>query len=242
MLELPSHAISDRHARGLRRDSERRIRDRRQSYRLERRPRKFGPRVRMVHELLYGTLGPGRVMMIEGTKRFAMWTVCDLNSAGVYQLRGEILRKRGGEVIEETHEFPVVATPHFYERLIQGFRYEGHTLITTLIEIVRLLMSEVGIDDAAPTEHWPTWNRCGNVWFALDYGLAAGDIPRHGEVVLRTIMPIASLHRSRFEDWQAMRDAGRYVSVSAPSMPMQSADPRNARQRVAQLAPSALLR
>ena len=70
MLELPSHAISDRHARGLRRDSERRIRDRRQSYRLERRPRKFGPRVRMVHELLYGTLGPGRVMMIEGTKRF----------------------------------------------------------------------------------------------------------------------------------------------------------------------------
>lgn len=242
MLELPSHAISDRHARGLRRDSERRIRDRRASYRLDRRPRKFGPRVRMVHELLYGTLGPGRVMLLESNKRFAMWTVCDLNPSGVYQLRGEVLRKRDGEVIEETHEFPVVATPHFYERLIQGFRYEGHTLITTMIEIVRLLMDEVGIDESAPEDRWPTWNRCGNAWFALDYGLAAGDIPRYGEVVLRTIMPVASLHRSRLEDWQAMRDAGRFVSVSAPWTPASGDTQSPRRNPAAQALPEELPR
>jgi len=217
MLDLPNHAISDRHARGLRRYSERRIRDRQENYRLDRRPRKFGPRVRMVHELLYGTLGPGRVMLLERNKRFAMWTICDLNDAGVYQLRGEILRKRDGEVIEETHQFPLLATPHFYERLIQGFRYEGHTLITTMVDVVRMLINEVGIDETAPAEHWPAWQRCGNIWFALEYGLAAGDLPRFGEVVLRTIMPTASLHSSRLEDWQSMRDSGRFVSVSTPA-------------------------
>ena len=217
MLELPSHAITDRHARGLRRDIERRIRDRRKSYQLDRCPRKFGPRVRMVHELLYGTLGPGRVMMVDGGKRFAMWTLCDLNEAGVYQLRGEILRKRGGEVLDESHDYPLVATPHFYERLIQGFRYEGHTLITTMIEVVRLLIDEVGIDESAPADCWPTWNRCGNVWFALDYGMISGDIPRYGEVVLRTIMPVASLHSGRLEEWETMRASGRFVSISTPT-------------------------
>ena len=219
MLDLPRHAISDRHARGLRRDVERRIRDRRKSYQPERHPRKFGPRVRMVHELLYGTLGPSRVMMLESGKRFAMWTVCDLNANGLYQLRGMVLRRRNGEVVEETHDFPLLATPHFFDRLIQGFRYEGHTLITTLIDVVRLLIDEVGIDESAIAESRPTWRRSGNAWFALEYGLAVGDIPRYGEVVLRTIMPVTSLHRGRFEDWAAMRAQGHCVSFAAPEVP-----------------------
>ena len=216
MLELPTHAISDRHARGLRRDVERRIRDRRESYRLDRSPRKFGPRVRRVHELLFGTLGPGRVMMVEGTKRFAMWTVCELNEAGLYQLRGEIMRKKDREVIHETHDFPLLATAHFYDRLMQGFRFDGHTLITTLVDVVRLLIEEVGIDESSVPEKWPAWRSSGNVWFALDYGLAAGDIPLYGEVVLRTIMPVASLHPGRLQDWASMRASGRHVSVTSP--------------------------
>lgn len=213
MLVLPDHVISDRHARGLRRDLERQIRDRRSRYRLERRPRKFGPRVRMVHEFLFGTLGHGRVMMLEGNRKFAMWTCCELNPNGMYQLRGEALRKRPGEIINESYDFPLLATPHFFERLMQGLRYEGHTLITTMIDVVRLLIEEVGIDDRAPTDRWPSWQRSGNAWFALEYGLAAGDIPRHGDVVLRTIMPSMSLHSRRRADWEAMRASGQYVSV-----------------------------
>jgi hypothetical protein len=128
-------------------------------------------------------------MMVEGTKRFAMWTVCELNEAGLYQLRGEIMRKKDREVIHETHDFPLLATAHFYDRLMQGFRFDGHTLITTLVDVVRLLIEEVGIDESSVPEKWPAWRSSGNVWFALDYGLAAGDIPLYGEVVLRTIMP-----------------------------------------------------
>lgn len=216
MLDLPNLAISDRHARGLRRDLERRIRDRRLSYRLERCPRKFGPRVRMVHELLYSTLGHERAMMIEGNKKFAMWVCSELNADGLYQLRGEALRKRNGEVLDESYDFPLLATPHFFERLIQGLRFEGHTLITTMVDVVRLMIDEVGIDEAASEEHWPTWQRHGNAWFALDYGMIAGDIPRYGEVVLRTIMPLGSLHSARYEEWETMRATGRHVSVSSP--------------------------
>jgi|GEM_PF-2372253 len=53
-----------------------------------------------------------------------------------------------------------------------------------------------------------------SAWFALDYGLAAGDIPNHGDVVLRTIIPTAGLHPGRREDWEAMRAAGQHVSIS----------------------------
>lgn len=216
MLALPDHAISDRHARGLRRDLERRIRDRRSQYQAARRPLKFGPRVRMVHEFLFGTLGHGRVMMVEGNRRFAMWTCCDLNAHGMYQLRGEILRRRHHEVVNETRDFPLLATPHFFERLMQGLRYEGHTLITTLVDVVRLLVDEVGIDETAAADPWPAWRRYGNAWFALEYGLVAGDIPRFGDVVLRTIIPTGGLHTRRRQDWEAMRASGRLVSVCEP--------------------------
>lgn len=215
MLELPDHAISDRHARGLRRHIERRIRDRQQTLKVSRNPQKFGPRVRMVHDLLVAALGPGRVMMIEDTKKLAMWTCCELNADGVYHLRGESLRKRSGDIVSEVQEYPLLATPHFFERLIQGFRLEGHTLITTMIDIIRMLMDEVGIVENAPEDRWPTWRRHGNVWFALEYGLAAGDIPEYGDVVLRTIIPVASLHPARREVWETMRATGRPVSVSA---------------------------
>ena len=222
MIELPNLAISDRHARGLRRHIERRIRDRQQSLKVERNPRKFGPRVRMVHDLLVSALGPGRVMMIEDTKKLAMWTCCELNDAGMYHLRGESLRKRSGDVLSEVQEYPLIATPHFFERLIQGFRLEGHTLITTMIDVIRLLMDQVGIDDTASEAQWPTWRRHGNAWFALEYGMAAGDIPEYGEVVLRTIMPVASLHPARLAFWEEMRASGRHVSVST-TLPRSSA-------------------
>ena len=109
-----------------------------------------------------------------------------------------------------------MATPHFYERVIQGFKFEGHTLITTLIDVVRLLIAQVGWADGAPSDQWPTWDRHGNAWFALEYGLAAGDIPAYGEVVLRTIMPTASLHSARRADWESMRESGNLVSVLEP--------------------------
>lgn len=214
MLDLPDHPISDRHARGLRRDLERRIHDRRKHYRLERRPRKFGPRVRIVHEFLFDTLGHSRVMMIEGTRKFAMWGYCELNADGVYQLRGQALRKRTGEILSESYDFPLLATPHFFERLMQGLRFEGHTLITTMIDVVRLMIDQVGIDETAAPDQWPTWQRSGSAWFALDYGLAAGDIPNHGDVVLRTIIPATSLHSGRREEWETMLASGACVSIS----------------------------
>jgi hypothetical protein len=214
MFDLPQFAISDRHARGLRRHIERRIRDRQQNLKVSRNPQKFGPRVRMVHDLLVAALGPGRVMMVEDSKKLAMWTCCELNADGMYQLRGESLRKRSGDILSEVQEYPLLATPHFFERLIQGFRLEGHTLITTMIDVIRLLMDEVGIDETASEGRWPTWRVHGNAWFALEYGLAAGDVPQYGEVVLRTIIPVASLHPARREAWEAMRSAGRPVSVS----------------------------
>ena len=172
----------------------------------------------MVHEFLFDTLGHSRVMMIEGTRKFAMWGYCELNEHGVYQLHGHALKKRTSRVTSERYDFPLVATPHFFERLIQGLRFEGHTLITTMIDVVRLLIDQVGIDESAPPDQWPKWQRSGSAWFALDYGLAAGDIPNHGDVVLRTIIPAASLHPGRREDWEAMRASGRQVSISRLSL------------------------
>jgi len=72
MLNLPDHPISDRHTRELRRDLKRRICDRRARYKPVCQLKKFGPRVRMVHEFLFDTLDQSIVMMIGGTQKFAM--------------------------------------------------------------------------------------------------------------------------------------------------------------------------
>jgi hypothetical protein len=78
------------------------------------------------------------------------------------------------------------------------------------------LIAQVGWAEDVPSDQWPTWERHGNAWFALEYGLAAGDIPAYGEVVLRTIMPTASLHSARRADWESMRESGNLVSVLEP--------------------------
>ena len=216
MREYSQFAISDTHARGLRRESDRRVASRLATYRLSRKPDRFGPRVRSTHEALFSTLGPERVVLIERTKKLAMWAYCELNATGLYQLRGESVQRRDGGLATDVQNYPLLATPHFYERVIQGFKFEGHTLITTLIDVVRLLIAQVGWADGAPSDQWPTWDRHGNAWFALEYGLAAGDIPAYGEVVLRTIMPTASLHSARRADWESMRESGNLVSVLEP--------------------------
>jgi hypothetical protein len=216
MFDYRQFAISDGHARGLRRESDRCIAERMASYKLARRPTRFGPRVRSIHESLLATLGPERVTLIESNKKRAMWAYCELDDTGLYRLRGESLERRGGQLINDVQNYPLIGTAHFYERLIQGFKFEGHTLITTMIDVVRLLLSEVGWVDEAPPEEWPWWGNCGSAWFALDYGLAAGDIPRFGDVVLRTIMPANSLNTVRRTDWETMRESGRLVSVLQP--------------------------
>jgi len=48
----------------------------------------------MVHELLYSTLSLGRAMLLEHNKRFAMLVCGELNADGLYQLRGQGLRKQ----------------------------------------------------------------------------------------------------------------------------------------------------
>jgi hypothetical protein len=76
MLDYSQFAISDTHARGLRRESDRRVASRLATYRLSRKPDRFGPRVRSTHEALFSTLGPERVVLIERTKKLAMWAYC----------------------------------------------------------------------------------------------------------------------------------------------------------------------
>jgi hypothetical protein len=219
MLDYRQFAISDGHARGLRRESDRCIAERIATYKLLRQPTRFGPRVRTIHESLLATLGPERVMLIESTKKRAMWAYCEIDAEGRYRLRGESLEKRTGRLVNDVQQYPLIGTAHFYERLIQGFKFEGHTLITTMIDVIRMLLAEVGWVEETPVDEWPLWGNCGSAWFALDYGLAAGDIPRFGDVVLRTIIPANSLNTVRRADWESMRRRGQFVSVLHPLAP-----------------------
>jgi hypothetical protein len=205
MLELPPSAQGHGQVRGLHRDIERLVRQQLDEVKPAPKPARFRRRVRLTHELLLRTLGPGQVMKVEESRRLAMWAYYELNRDGLYQMFGETMIRVGDEVATSMQAFPLLATPQFFERYTRSVAGHGPSLIGVMLEVVQALLGEVGYDRRAPTDRWPQ--------FALPHGLVAGDIPEFGDVLLRNVTPAARLDQRRREQWERIRQSGKVVVV-----------------------------
>ena len=213
MLELPPSAQGQGRIRGLHRDVERLVRQQLDEVKPAPRPARFRRRVRLTHELLMRTLGPGQVMKVEESRRLAMWAYYELNRDGQYQMFGETLIRVGDEVATSMQAFPLLATPQFFDRYTRHVAGQGPSLIGVMLEVVQALLGEVGYDRRAPKNRWPLWRQQGSAHFALPHSLVSGDIPEFGDVVLRNVTPTARLEQRRLEEWQSLRQSGKVVSV-----------------------------
>lgn len=219
MLELPPSAQGHGRVRGLHRDIERLVRQQLDEVKPAPKPARFRRRVRLTHELLLRTLGPGQVMKVEESRRLAMWAYYELNRDGLYQMFGETMIRVGDEVATSMQAFPLLATPQFFERYTRSVAGQGPSLIGVMLEVVQALLGEVGYDRRAPKDRWPLWRQHGSAQFALPHGLVAGDIPEFGDVLLRNVTPAARLDQRRREEWERLRQCGKVVAVRQPWVP-----------------------
>jgi hypothetical protein len=219
MLELPPSAPGHGPTRVLHRDIERLVRQQLDEAKPAPRPARFRRRVRLTHDLLLRTLGPGQVIKVEESRRLAMWAYYELNRDGLYQMFGETLIRVGDEVATSMQAFPLLATPQFFERYTRSLAGHGPSLIGVMLEVVQALVGEVGYDRRAPKNRWPLWKQRGSAQFALPHSLVAGDIPEFGDVVLRNVTPSSRLEQRRREEWESIRQSGKVVSVREPWVP-----------------------
>ncbi|MFM8518295.1 MAG: hypothetical protein ACKODA_10555 [Nevskiaceae bacterium] len=213
MLELPPSVPGQGRTRALHSDIERLVRQQLEEAQPAPRPARFRRRVRLTHDLLLRTLGPGQVMKVEESRRLAMWAHYELNRDGLYQMFGETMIRVGDEVATSMQAFPLLATPQFFERYTRNLAGHGPSLIGVMLEVVQALLGEVGYDRRAPKHRWPLWKQRGSAQFALAHSLVAGDIPEFGDVVLRNVTPRSLLEQRRREEWQRIRDGGKVVAV-----------------------------
>lgn len=219
MLELPPSVPGRGSTRVAHRDIERLVRQQLDQTKPAPQPARFRRRVRLTHNLLLRTLGPGQVIKVEESRRLAMWAYYELNRDGLYQMFGETMIRVGDEVATSMQAFPLLATPQFFERYTRSLTGHGPSLIGVMLEVVQALLGEVGYDRRAPKNRWPLWKQRGSAQFALPHSLVAGDIPEFGDVVLRHVTPRSRLERQRREEWERIRQSGKVIAVREPWVP-----------------------
>lgn len=219
MLELPPSVPGHGSTRVVHRDIERLVRQQLDQTKPAPRPARFRRRVRLTHDLLLRTLGPGQVIKVEESRRLAMWAYYELNRDGLYQMFGETMIRVGDEVATSMQAFPLLATPQFFERYTRSLAGHGPSLIGVMLEVVQALLGEVGYDRRAPKNRWPLWKQRGSAQFALPHSLVAGDIPEFGDVVLRHVTPRSRLEQRRREEWERIRQSGKVIAVREPWVP-----------------------
>lgn len=190
MIDLPECSISDTHARGLRRAEDRWADHRQSTWEPSRKPKRFGPRVRQMHEELLATHGAGRVVMAPLEKKSAMWLYVERDETGNYLLIGHRLVRKSGRVTSGAGRMPITATPHCYERFIQGFLRDGVEWVEIMTKTFEQVLTANSHhhEPGSPVFETARWVTPGNFKVWLRQGLAMVDVPEVGPVVMRTLV------------------------------------------------------
>ena len=160
MIHLPDCSVTETHARGLRRAEDRWVDARRSTWKIQRNPRRFGPRVRQMHTDLLGQYGAGRVILTECSKKAAHWFVASRVSDDLYRLLGFSIERTHHAAPRTRSSLPLVSTGHCYERFIQGLLRHGsewagimHGTFMSLLTAADC-RGEQESPDAARKAHW----------------------------------------------------------------------------------------
>jgi hypothetical protein len=207
MIELPDCSITEAHARGLRRAEDRWVEARQDRWNPLEQPRRFGPRVRAMHEDLLKVYGEGRVLQQRIGKKSVGWFCVEHDSAGRYTLTIRTLDRRPGLSRRGHGRLPLEASAHAYERFIQAMGRMPCDWVSTLWAVLRHLDEALGyqLDTDLDGDEPFRWQRHGfaKVWFAG--GLALVKVPEVGNAVLVTIIETSALIGPNRVLWYALR-------------------------------------
>jgi hypothetical protein len=195
MIELPDCSITEAHARGLRRAEDRWVEARQDRWNPLEQPRRFGPRVRAMHEDLLKVYGEGRVLQQRIGKKSVGWFCVEHDSAGRYTLTIRTLDRRPGLSRRGYGGLPLEATPHAYERFIQSMGQHRTGWVGLLSEVFDCLYRAPGyeMDDDRSSALAVRWLTHGFVKVGTSTGLAFVEVPDRGNAVLRTLVHAEAL-------------------------------------------------
>jgi hypothetical protein len=222
MIHLPDCSVTDTHARGLRRAEDRWVDRRAETWKAQRNPRRFGPRVRQMHNGLLSVFGAGRVALVEQSKRSAHWVIVTHAADGLYRLEACTIERSHRRLTRARVQLPLAATAHCYERFIQGMLRQDLEWARTLHDALGALLTATdyttGDDPSGRTgEH--RWRTPGDYKVWLPEGLAVVEVPASGQALMRTVIASEALigpNRSLWEELGATDlGARRFVRRSA---------------------------
>lgn len=196
MIHLPDCSVTDTHARGLRRAEDRWVDRRTATWKLQRDPRRFGPRVRQTHATLLSVYGAGRVALIEQSKKAAQWAVVIHDDDGLYRLDACTIERTHHRAPRQRARLPLAATAHCYERFIQGMLRQDLEWARTLYNAFAALLTATDFTLEPATEavsHRQRWRRPGDYKVWLPEGIAVVEVPETGVALMRTIIASAAL-------------------------------------------------
>lgn len=192
MIDLPDCSVTETHARGLRRAEDRGVDQRLEHWRPHHKPRRFGPRVRQLHEQFMAIYGEGRLRREFGGKKSVMWFCIEHEADDRYRVAVRSLDRRPGRAQLSAGRLPLEATSHAYERFIQAMaRFESDRFV---------------------------WRCHGFTKIWLQSGLAFVEIPECGAAVLRTLVDADALigpNRSLWEMLGTSEQKMRFVEREA---------------------------
>jgi hypothetical protein len=194
MIHLPDCSVTDTHARGLRRAEDRRVDERRTNWKIQRNPRRFGPRVRQTHADLLGQYGAGRVILTESSKKSAEWFVASRVTADLYRLLCYSIERTRHASPRKRSALPLVATGHCYERFIQGLLRGGVAWVGVMLETFENLLSIPDYKDQKPSAY--------KVWIAA--GLVVVEVPESGDAIMKTVIAADALIGPNRDLWEAL--------------------------------------
>jgi hypothetical protein len=195
VIDLPDCNVTETHARGLRRAEDRWVNQRLAHWRPHHKPRRFGPRVRQLHEQFMAIYGEGRLRREFDGKKSVLWFCIEHESDGRYRVAVRSLDRRPGRSQLSSGRIPIEATSHSYERFIQAMvRFESDW-ISTLLDIFKVICDTPGYDrDMQVSDAGRfVWRSHGFTKVWIKSGLAFVEIPERGAAIVRTLVDADAL-------------------------------------------------
>ena len=223
MIHLPDCSVTDTHARGLRRAEDRWVDARRSTWKIQRNPRRFGPRVRQMYTDLLGQYGAGRVILTECSKKSAHWFVASRVSDDLYRLLRFSIERTHHAAPRTRSSLPLVSTGHCYERFIQGLLRHGsdwagimHGTFMSLLTAADC-RGEQESPNAAKKAHW---HAPGDYKVWLPQGLVVVEVPEYGDAIMKTVIAAFALIGPNRDLWETLGTseikAERFVRHQGP--------------------------
>ena len=207
MIHLPDCSVTDTHARGLRRAEDRRVDERRTNWKIQRNPRRFGPRVRQTHADLLALFGEGRVILAESSKKSAQWFVATHENDDLYHLVCFSIERCHHRSPRSKTSLPLVATGHCYERFIQGLLRHDREWVRLMTDTFEALITATDFESRPATKDSPRcarWEVPGEYKVWLSQGLAIVEVPESGDAIMRTVVATDALIGPNRELWEAL--------------------------------------